>query len=471
MKIKSKSYTYLFLGLLGLMTLGSCQKWLDVQPEDRFTKEQVYNSASSVEEVVNGLYLKMGENQLYGNKLTLTDLEVMSHRFRIGTTSGYYYDLKEHNYEQKDVKNSFSGIWTNMYAIIANINDMINVLPTVNNGLTDQDKAQYIGQATGLRAFIHFDLLRLYGPAYSDETKGMSAIPYVNKLSTDIQPFLSSEMVIANILADIKKAKELLKNDPILTADVPFKNNYFNYYAVVALEARVQQWAGNKEAALAAAKQVIAAQDKFPWVTHQKIAGNGSNPDRKFFTEVIFSVFNDKLYDIQRDYFGSNLSEDQILATGSGNLVSNIYENNESDYRYNFSWPFASTGMGYRTFVKFDDIPDVEILSRFMVPLIRISEMYYIAAESTTDQTEALNYLNNVRQHRNINGDISNYETLENELTKEYMKEFYGEGQVWFYYKRKQKANIFSVNTSNLSFIMTPEDYIIPIPLAETEGR
>ena len=136
MKIKSKSYTYLFLGLLGLMTLGSCQKWLDVQPEDRFTKDQVYNSASSVEEVVNGLYLKMGENQLYGNKLTLTDLEVMSHRFRIGTTSGYYNDLKEHNYEQRDVKNSFSGIWTNMYAIIANINDMINVLPTVNNAFS-----------------------------------------------------------------------------------------------------------------------------------------------------------------------------------------------------------------------------------------------------------------------------------------------------------------------------------------------
>lgn len=473
MKKISITYKSILFGLVGILSITSCQKWLEVQPEDKFTKDQIYKTEAGVNEVVNGFYLKLGDNQLYGNKLTLTDLEIMAHRFRITRSDGYNYDLKEHKYDQAGVKATFSTIWTNMYAVIANINDFVAVLPTVNNGMSDEEKNLLIGQAIGLRAFIHFDLLRLFGPSYTETTKTLEAIPYVSKLSTEIPDILNSELVVVNILNDINKAKELLANSPVISQSGynSSTSNSFNYFAALALEARVQLWAGNKDGALAAAKAVIQAQNKFPWITHQMITANGSNPDRKFYTEVIFGLFNHKMYDVQKEVFDATISDSDILATGPSNLVSNIYESNESDYRYNYSWPYASTGVGYRTFVKFQDIPNTNLSNRFMMPVIRMSEMYYIAAESASDPTEALSYLNTVRQHRNINNDITDYNNLENELTKEYMKEFYGEGQVWYFYKRKQKTNIFSVNTSDLKFAMKVSDYIIPLPLVETEGR
>lgn len=473
MKKLTNTIRIILFGLMGLLSFSSCQKWLDVQPEDKFTKDQIYKTEAGVLEAYNGLLLKLASDNLYGNKMTLTNLEVMAHRYRITSSTNPFIDFQEFQYTEASPKAFFSGVWSGLYSTIANINDFTTVLPTVENGMSPQLKQLLIGESIGLRAFLHFDLLRIFGPAYTEESKTLDAIPYVDKLSTEIQPFLSSELVVSKILADITTAKQILSAEDVksLADSMSYKNNRFNYYAVVALEARVQQWAGNKEAALAAAQEVIDAQDRFPWITHQKITANGANPDRKFFTEVIFSIFNNKLYDVQKEKFDSNLQESDILATGQNNLVNLVYENNVSDYRYTYSWPEASTGVAYRTFVKYQDITDKTITSRYMVPLIRISEMYYIAAESTADQTQALSYLNTVRNHRNLSANITDYAQFENELTKEYMKEFYGEGQLWYFYKRKQKTNIFSVNTGDNKLNVTNAAYSVAIPEEETNGR
>lgn len=473
MKKLTNTIRIILFGLMGLLSFSSCQKWLDVQPEDKFTKDQIYNTEAGVLEAYNGLLLKLAADNLYGNKMTLTNLEVMAHRYRITSSTNPLIDFQEFQYTEVSPKVFFSGVWSGLYSTIANINDFTTVLPTVENGMSTHLKQLLIGESIGLRAFLHFDLLRIFGPAYTEESKTLEAIPYVDKLSTEIQPFLSSELVVSKILADITTAKQILSAEDVksLADSMSYKNNRFNYYAVVALEARVQQWAGNKEAALAAAQEVIDAEDNFPWITHQKITANGANPDRKFFTEVIFSIFNNKLYDVQKEKFDSNLQESDILATGQNNLVNLVYENNVSDYRYTYSWPEATTGVAYRTFVKYQDITDKTITSRYMVPLIRISEMYYIAAESTTDQAQALSYLNTVRNHRNLSANITDYAQFENELTKEYMKEFYGEGQLWYFYKRKQKTNIFSVNTGDNKLNVTNAAYSVAIPEEETNGR
>jgi len=459
--------------MLGIVQLSSCQKWLEVQPEDKFTVNQIYATPSGVRELVNGFYIKMGSNALYGERLTLTGLEAMAQRFKITSDKHPYYNYQTLDYGQENMLNSFSTVWIQMYDVISNINDMVKTLPTVENGMTATEKDQLIGEAIALRAFIHFDLLRLFGPRYTEESKLNDAIPYVTKLSIEIMPFSNSEVVIQKILEDIATAKTLMLQDPILTQNGSgsTNNGRFNYYAAVALEARVQQWAGNRPAALAAAQEVIAVQNKFPWVTHQAITSNGANPDRIFSTEIIFSVFNRNLYDVQKNYFDSNLQESSLMATGNSNLVDEVYDHLESDYRLSPSWPIASTGVGYKTFVKYQDLSDSKILSRFLVPVIRISEMYYIAAESTDDQTAALGYINTVLQHRNILLQLTDYAAFENALTKEYMKEFYGEGQLWYYYKRKNKTNIFSVSLHPQSKIMSESSYMIPIPKEEEFGR
>jgi hypothetical protein len=78
-----------------------------------------------------------------------------------------------------------------------------------------------------------------------------------------------------------------------------------------------------------------------------------------------------------------------------------------------------------------------------ITPLIRMSEMYYIAAEcagTNNDIAAATDFLDSVRIHRNINKDLTptiSTDSLTTEIRKEYQKEFVGEGQMFFYYKRK----------------------------------
>jgi hypothetical protein len=60
--------------------------------------------------------------------------------------------------------------------------------------------------------------------------------------------------------------------------------------------------------------------------------------------------------------------------------------------------------------------------------------MYYIAAEAQTDKTLAFGYLNTVRKNRGLL-DLPLTAVIATEIRNEYKREFYGEGQLFFYYK------------------------------------
>ena len=72
------------------------------------------------------------------------------------------------------------------------------------------------------------------------------------------------------------------------------------------------------------------------------------------------------------------------------------------------------------------------------MPLIRLSEVYYIAAECAEEPETRFGYLNEVRRHRFIPilDSRDPQIDLENEIYKEYAKDFLGEGQLFFYMKR-----------------------------------
>ncbi len=87
---------------------------------------------------------------------------------------------------------------------------------------------------------------------------------------------------------------------------------------------------------------------------------------------------------------------------------------------------------------------------REKVPLIRLAEMYYIMAEAVGLQErngkDGCWYLNEVRHARGIsrNHDIhaGTEEGLAEALNKEYQKEFFAEGQ-WFYYLKRNNCSTF----------------------------
>lgn len=108
--------------------------------------------------------------------------------------------------------------------------------------------------------------------------------------------------------------------------------------------------------------------------------------------------------------------------------------------------------------MKYDQSAYTSAVSRYegknVLPLIRLPEMYYIIAECETDKEKSVEALNTVMWARGIayeDGLVADdaYDRLDtrvdydqnhtkriNELMREYRKEFFSEGQLFYFYKR-----------------------------------
>lgn len=456
--------------------LFSCSDYLDVQPEDKYLQDQVFGSEDGINNVLNGVYLSMSDPATYGGNLTMNFVEILGQRYNLSDSRHKYYSYSRYEYNEGVVKSTVEDIWNETYATILNINNLLSGLD--EQSVLTKPKTDLIkGESYGLRAMLHFDLLRLFGPIYSEDPTGLS-IPYYKEAKAESNPLLSAQDVVALVLEDLNKAEEFLMDDIISDngvegdPDNPFyqrRNLRMNYYAVKGLQARVNLYAGNNEMALIAAKTVIDQVDKFPWTKPTDVI-SGANPDRVFSSEILFAVENLNLYNQQRKLFASELQDFDILAPNNVRL-GQTFENNENDYRYNSSWAIPAVGSKtYRTFFKFEDIPNKAAEYRFLQPLLRMTEMYYIAAEATNDPSESLQYLNTVRYNRGLI-DLTAESSIEDEIKKEYMKEFFGEGQLFFYYKRKSMGRIPNGSSPSASAMITMDasKYIVPLPDSEAQ--
>lgn len=495
-----KSIKNILFILIALTTL-SCEKWLDVKPTSELDRSDLFSSENGYAEALSGIYANLTKPELYGRELTWGTLDVIAGVYypsisgEYASILSYMYKRKNSNYDSNASK-IIDNIWINMYKQIANLN---SILETIDNNklIFTEDNYNIIkGEALGLRAFLHFELLKMFGTSFADQTTvNELTIPYVTELSTLVTPIVTREIALNFIIEDLKIAKELLKNDPLrlrktpnpVLAPVPVgpytaqgvtawhnRRFAFNYYASVATLARAYLWKGDKSNALTYAKEVIEVQStNFPWALDANISAIGTtkmNQDKTFATEHIFSLNIKKINDYMQGfcYFGSSSWVYSSLAPFAYYSYGNVFEGS-TDYRQLY---LSTSYQGTKYCNKYYQVPDVYSFFQERVPLIRVSEMYYIASECETDLNQARIYLDAVRSHRGLSSmALSNSisrETLNNEIKKEYQKEFIGEGQIWYYIKRKNldltdyfissEFNIYYFNNKNQFVFDRPDD-------------
>ena len=455
----------------GVLSLSSCSDWLDVTPSNETEAEKLFSTERGFQEALSGAYTLMTDPALYGREMTYGFVDNIGQQYeRFIAPSSVYFYAQNFNYEEGASIGLCDGIWNKQFNVIANVNDLlafVDVDPLVFASALDHDLIK--GEALALRAFLHFDLLRLYVPYDINGSATEKVMPYVDVLSKNTAVSLTFSEVTGKILDDLKAAAKLLEKDPIRTGeahpDLYFKNRRFhlNYYAVKALMARVYLYTGQKTEALACAKEVIAAQQTrglFPFVTEENATNADRNRrDRTFSTEHIFAL---DIRDLQTYTTGYTWKVDQINGlqlrggymdwVGPVTPVEWIFEGYD-DYRAQFVE--RESGMENISSKFWQSDPKKEFTDK--MPMLRISEMYYIAAEC--GQSAA--YLNMVRRARNIETDLDENltgEPLQAEILKEYNKEFIGEGQVFYYHKRRGDVSF------NNGF---PAKYQLPMPEQE----
>ena len=453
--------------------LYSCNKWLDVQPRSQVEDTELFSTESGYKEALAGVYSSMVSSKTYSKEMTYGFIGVL------GQEWDFYYDAQykdaaAYNYEGTYPTSTIRNIWANSYSGIANVNNLIAHIDDDVKLFSTGNHDVIKGEALALRAFLHFDLLRCFGVSYAVDSLHPS-IPYSTSLTYKVFPQLTVRDVAAAVLQDLLQAEALLKNaDPIVTEreiDEATDNGYLlnrqlhlNYYAVKAMQARVLMWMGNYRQALEAAEVVISSE-KFPWAT---VSNLQAGYDRCLATEHLFALNNLTLTaDVADEFFSDNSA--YSFAVTRDRLLS-YFDNATQDYRYTFLFKSGSaTHANNRYLTKYDEPGGNNTYYKYRMPLIRISEMFLIKSEAeyrigNADAAKAT--LNRLRVARNLPTLAELPADFFLELIHAYRREFLGEGQLFFLYKRLNWPNVLYSDVDAVA----EKIYTFPLPITETES-
>ena len=474
------------LAVTAILVCG-CGKWLDIQPYDEIAEEDLLSTEDGFRMLLNGIYIELNDDMLYGGALSVEMIEIMGGAYEMGTDGsvwGDYSDIASYEYGTEYWQTRFNETWNKAYELILDCNLLLAQIDDKREIFSGDDYYIIKGEALALRAMLHFDMLRIFGPVYS-RNPNASAIPYYTGYDGTAHRVQPASEIAALVLADLNEARVLLSVDPVRTSgtrmDGPadgetdtflyYRNLRLNYFAVSALLARVYLWVGDKPHALKYAEEVIQAGDAgiFPFVDRSLVTGSPDDPDRIFSSEVIFALSDRQRSTLFDNYFDPSRLPNYVFTMEGGLFSDYIYGGvstggSRSDYRYLANW--RTTG-GNSYFYKYSEMANTGNIRNTMVPLIRLGEMYLIAAESQSDDiSEGLAYINRLRSNRGatqltaLTADLLQYE---------YIRELYGEGQLFFMYKRMFTRVLFS---STASENPEPSDAIftVPLPQSETEN-
>lgn len=461
--------------------LSACESWLDVKPVDKVLEDQLYQTETGFKEALNGVYIELNQSSLYGGELMFHMIEILGQRYKISEVASDK-NVVIYNYDDAEVEKRIDAIWKQAYALIMNCNLIIRNADAKKEIFTGENYNIIKGEALALRAMLHFDLLRLFGPVYKTNAGDIS-ICYNDEFAYSASNLLPASEVIEKILQDLQAAETLLTNDPIITEgplasngvdndnSLRYRNLRLNYYAVEALMARVYLYARQDQKALEMARKVVAVQEQwFPWVKFNNVMlESNKSRDFVFSTELIFALQNRKRGDIFTNYFTSDLDASKLLIPDE-NILKNIYSN-DNDWRYTSMWQVPKDGkFTARCFHKYEQ---TEVLQAhtYLLPMIRVSEMFFIVAETTDDMDEARDILNRVRKNRGqIPFEENEQIDAKSVVADEYVREFFGEGQLFYYYKRMNAPTIPSAN-GGAAIEMSAAEYCLPVPRSEMDYR
>lgn len=487
------------------MLFTACNEWLDVEPSTEMDQSSLFSNEAGFADAITGIYANMIDHKLYGGNLTWSMLEMLGGGATY--TYGYYGDVAQTTwhtdaewYNQSFREENVDVIWNKMYNTIANCNAILEQIDDHQDVFTGDNYEIMKGEVFGLRGFLHFDILRLFGGYPSSKDFDKPFMPYVMSFSSNVAPLLTYDEVCELAIKDLEEAMRLMEKDPIHLGTAPneylasavqgyyyYRDQYgiksyhnrrlhFNYYTAIATLARVYLWKGDKTNALKYAKMIIDDQEaRFPWTNPTLISNITSSyatcKDRTMSTENIFALHIRDINDRTDGYLWQGAYTFSSGDRGMNAVNIDCFDSNGKAYDPRYRYLLTTTTVsGMETHLSnklWDDNSDEygSPWAEKRLPMMRVSEMYYIAAECEPNLEKAVEYLETVRAQRGLSSfplEISNVGELESQIEVEYTREFISEGQLYHY--RKRKAKTIYINGMYGSYVVNPKQLIFPRP-------
>ncbi len=495
---------YIKISLLLLFTAGvfaSCSDWFDVKPRTEVRGADLFKTEEGFWEALTGVYLNMAHEEAYGANLSWQAIEFMAWQHR-SPQNGAYYRLQNNQYDYSPAKNFINATWARLYNVITEANYLIYALDNYGDYLNPAVYNNIKAQALAVRAYCHFDLIRLYafgGLAEMPELLTEPCVPYVEKYSKIITEQKDYDWTLDRLMEDVDAALELFDDSNVLAEDrVQAYRTNMTLFSTTLLAARVEMWRGNETAALAHAEAVIASVNNG---TANRLAGTkldaygnpwgysglrwvtDTNEGSSFPNEVIFGVTLYNLYDLTEDSWKTT-TNDRLISVERNSVPENLYlieqgdvnlSSTTSDLRY-ANWYKDSPSddaekAGYESIkiqVGGNAVTEARNTVYNLISLMRMSEAWLIAAECLVDDdpARAVNLVNFIREKRRIPqenfvpADITS-DDLRKVIMYESVREFAQEGQAFFLYKR---LNVPKMINQQKTSSMNVVSYMLPYP-------
>lgn len=502
-----KTYRLLSFIVLPLL-LGGCNNWLDVTPEEQIDEKELLKTGEGYRNALNGIYKSLSTYELYGRNLTWGVPDALgqsySYSYANNSTKDLNYGIGERNFKHDYIVPTFRTIWETAYNAVANCNNILKNIPGTDPDIFEKkepEKSMIWGEALALRAFIQFDMLRLFAPSPKADDGG-KYIPYVTVYPSLVSNKLTVTECMEHIIADLKEAQNLVwKFDS--TADFALRPRLeatgvgsdrfiqgrgyrLNYWGITALLARAYLYNQQLDEAYTEAKKVIKYQDEKGYFNYRNDASQG---DVKFYSDVITAFYSTKLIEWNREaneavsnnteyflcllnveeYFKDDLVEEED-EYGRTTLTS-------EDRRWTYQVEdWRGYGYYYRLLKYKEQTKNTTpaLVCNKLIPIIRMSEVYYIAAEAIYQKNleEAKGYLKIVKKGRGLRtasldkfmASVSSEDKFMPALYSEARREWLGEGQIFYMYKRRNEE----IPGDREAIIPSNENFVLPVPDTET---
>ena len=480
---------YIILISLALI-LSACNDWFDIKPKgDGIDEERLFSDEDAFLNALAGIYTQLRENTLYGENLSVSSLEFMAQNFVPDTDKSK--SLASYEYSTPENQEMIRNIWRDMYNAIAECNKTLEHILTTGIVFNFSNQREIItGELYALRGALHFELLRMFHPALS-VNPGFKGMPYMTTFGTGTSEALSTGELLECIIKDLKQAAKLLYNtDPLFLAsntssdDQPGKISrklrtfHMNYYAVTAELSRIYLYKKEYQEALNYADSTFNHIRKMPaaYQVFYYFGPGKYNSDKSFSREHIFGIASrpDGLTQVAENLFETRKVEAREDFTATYPSVK--------DTRYRDWFSINPDKPGH--FIMSEKFSRESLLSDYTsttseakelpvrIPFIKLGEVALIAAEALNELNrtgEAAEWVIELQNNRDISfvKDLKaaaalTKENLKQEIRNEYQREFYGEGQLFFFYKRMNDTRITRYDGTVLN--MPAENYTFPIP-------
>ena len=166
-------YNTLFIvGFISLF-MSSCNDWLDVRPSDEIKEEYLFETGNGYRTALNGIYRKLATFDLYGSNLSwgLIDGWGLVYNLDKAPDDGGGRAMKKiatFSFKHSELTPTTDAMWDAAWNIIANCNNLAQQVENEDTLLfydRTHERDMIFAEAIALRAYMHFDLLRIYAPS------------------------------------------------------------------------------------------------------------------------------------------------------------------------------------------------------------------------------------------------------------------------------------------------------------------